>query len=142
MANFKIAYLFTGKYEGSDQPDRGFQILKNDNGNWTGGKKGSGKLIGTIAGMTAPEIVDILGYIPTVDQVKNFPEDLIEARFKKKYWDLIRGDEIKQQVKANVIYDEAVNAGKGTSIIEAQELAGLPKTGVMDDKTLNYINAS
>lgn len=140
MAEFKISYLITGRYEGADLPGRGYQILENDNGNWTGGKKGSGKLIGTIAGMTAPEIVEILGFIPTVDQVKNLSEEKIEAQFKKKYWDLIRGDEIRHQVKANVIYDEAVNAGKGTSIIEAQELAGLPQTGIMDDKTLKYIN--
>ena len=134
MAKFEIADAATHINE------VGYQNYADDNGNWTGGKKGVGAQVGTINGITAAEVMAYLKRTPTVDDVKNFPVSAQKEIYRKKYWNVIRGDEIVDQQTANILYDEAVNAGSSKSIREAQFVAGLPQTGKMDDATLNYIN--
>lgn len=142
MASFKEVYPQTKRYEGNNTPSRGFTLNPNDNGNYTGGKKDVGKLVGTIGGITAPEIMKALGKTHdtmTVEDVKNFPDDKMEKIYIDRYWKVIRGDEINVMILAAKIFDEEVNAGR-QSIKEAQLIAGLPQTGTMNDATLNYIN--
>jgi len=137
MANFEIAYKETGLYEGD-----GYKCEEEDNGDWSGGKRGVGVLAGTIAGITASEVMRSLGktvFTLTADDVKNFPESKRKEIYKKKYWDVIRGDEIESQELANKIYDEQVNAGY-QSIKAIQQMAGLSVSGKMTDETIQYIN--
>jgi lysozyme family protein len=134
MADFLTAHKRTLKFEGgySNEPD--------DNGNWTGGKKGSGYLIGTNYGITAWELQDYLGRIPTVLDMYNLKPDVAAVIYKHHYWDKIKGDEIMNQDEANMIYDTAVNMGVGTSIKIAQRTMGLHETGIMDAITLAELN--
>lgn len=142
MADFHTAHKITAKNEG------GYTGNPDDNGNWTGGKKGAGKLIGTNWGISAPVLVETigrldsskLGRIPTVEDMKNLSRETAEAIYKLRYWDKIKGDQIISQAVANSIYDSAVNMGVGTAIKLAQRAAGIAETGVMDTATLNKLN--
>lgn len=134
MADFKKAYQRTAVFEGgyTDNPD--------DNGNWTGGKKGVGVLVGTNYGITAPELMRNLGRVPTKQDMKNISKDLVESIYKKNYWDPISGDKISNQDQANAIYDMAINAGVGTAIILAKRVLGIAENTQMDKNTINKLN--
>lgn len=130
MADFEIAYKRTARSEG------GYQCYEDDNGNWTGGKKGVGILIGTNLGITAPELGAYLKRTPTVADMKNLSKDVAKKIFKINYWDSVKGDTIPDQDIANAMFDMAVNAGSGTSrILANRAMTGLtenpllPKTG-------------
>lgn len=134
MADFKKAASRTNFFEG------GYQCYPDDNGNWTGGRKNVGVLIGTNRGITAPELMDYIGRVPTVADMKSLKHVDALVIYKKKYWDKAWGDRINSQDVANQIYDMAVNAGVGTGIKLAQRIAGLPETGRMSNELLNKLN--
>lgn len=134
MAKFKPAYLNTKKWEG------GYTGNADDNGNWTGAKKGVGKLIGTNKGITAWRLKEFLGRMPTVDEMKHIDEATVMAIYKKHYWLPVRGDEILEQSVANSIYDSCVNMGAKQAIKLAQRALGIAETGKLDDFTLGKLN--
>ena len=134
MADFEIANSRTSIFEG------GYSIIPDDNGNWTGGKKGVGILVGTKYGISAPDYAAYLGRVPTASDMKNMTIEVAKKIYYKKYWVAIRGDEINNQDTANGIYDMAVNSGIGTSIILAKRAANVPENTKMDDAFLNTLN--
>lgn len=134
MADFKIAYERTAKFEG------GYQCDPDDNGNWAGGHKGIGELIGTNYGITAPELAAYLGRKITVSDMRNMSREIAAIIFKKNYWDPLRGDEITSQDIANELFDSAVNMGAGTAIMLAKRAQGLPVNTNMNDDLLNKLN--
>lgn len=134
MADFFKAHIKTASNEGgyTDNPD--------DNGNWTGGKKGIGQLIGTNYGISAPVLKGYLKREPTVADMKSISQDAVHAIYKRGYWNTMRGDEILNQQEAESIYDACVNMGCGQAIKLAQHALGIEATGKMDDTTLNALN--
>jgi lysozyme family protein len=134
MADFKVAASRTNRFEG------GYQCYPDDNGNWTGGKKGLGFLIGTNRGITAPELMQFIGRLPSVNDMKNLTHADALLIYKKKFWDKIKGDEINSQELANQIYDMSVNAGVSAGIKLAQRIVGLPDNGKMNLELLNKLN--
>jgi len=134
MANFKIADNLTRKSEG------GYTGDADDNGNWTGGKKGVGVLVGTKFGISAPVLMAYLRRIPTVLEMKNLSKETVERIYIKNYWNPIRGNEIINQNIANDIYDMAVNAGVGTAITLAKRARNIEESGKMDNRFLKIIN--
>lgn len=134
MANFDIAYNRTAKNEG------GYTNNPHDRGNWTDGVAGSGVLIGTNYGISAPVLKKFLGRTPTVEEMKNLPIATVKKIYKSDYWNPFRGDEVIVQEIANSIYDSAVNMGAGTAIKLCQRSLKMPETGKMDDATLNRLN--
>jgi len=134
MANFEIADKLTRRSEG------GYTGDQDDNGNWTGGKKGVGVLIGTNYGISAPVLMAYLGIVPTILEMKNLSKETVEKIYIKNYWNPIRGDEIQNQDIANDIYDMSVNAGVGTSIILAKRARNIKETSKMDDQFLKILN--
>jgi len=142
MADFLIAYNRTVGKEGGydDDPD--------DKGNWTGKAVGKGVLAGTIKGITCWEVAEYYGRPVTAEDVKNFPESAIQSIYRKKYWSVMRGDEIVSQDNANQIFDFGVNTGINTGIKQWQRSLNelypdikLQESGKMDDKTLNATNS-
>lgn len=98
----------------------GYSNDARDAGNWTGGKVGVGDLIGTKYGISAPVLVKELrskGYtMPiTASTMKNLEYKSAIAIYKKNYWAPIKGDQIKDQKVADMIYDSAVNQGVGAA---------------------------
>lgn len=134
MADFLIAARKTDAFEGdyTGHPD--------DNGNWTGGKKGVGVLVGTKYGVSAPLLAQYLGRTPTVQDMKNLTRETQRLLFRKLYWNVIRGDEIVHQGIANLIYDRAINFGPGKAIRMAQSSLKLQQTGLMTNSLLNLLN--
>lgn len=96
MTNFQKALAFVGLAEG------GYSDDENDNGNWTGGKKGVGELKGTKYGISAASYQDL--------DIKNLTKEQADNIYKKDYWDTINGDKLPWPL-ALVAFDHAVNAG-------------------------------
>lgn len=137
MADFETAFKLTGISEG------GYTDDADDNGNWTSGKKGAGDLVGTNFGISAPVMMAFIGRKPTVNDMKYMSKVTAKEIYKKNYWNPIRGNEIKNQDAANMIYDMAVNSGVGTSIKLAKRAKGIQEnkiTSKMDDDFLNLLN--
>lgn len=60
--------------------------------------------------------------------------------YKVTFWDVIKGDKLKHQEVANVLYDSAVNMGPKQAVKLAQRAAGIKETGVVDAATLKTLN--
>lgn len=136
MATFKISYAKTARNEG------GYTCVHEDNGNWTGGHIGSGQLIGTNYGISAPVLVAYLKRIPTRAEMQNLSPATAMAIYEKNYWAPIHGNEIKSQAIADSIYDSAVNMGPCTAVKLAQRALNLFESGLMDAHTLQTLNNS
>jgi lysozyme family protein len=103
---FKEAFRRTLGHEGgySDDPD--------DNGNWTGGKKGVGELKGTKFGISAASY-------PAID-IKALTIEQASALYYRDFWRPLGLDEIPNLDIACEIFDTAVNTGTGTAVRIAQ----------------------
>lgn len=134
MADFEIAYKRTARNEG------GYQNDVDDNGNWTGGKKGIGDLVGTNFGITAPELGAYLHRKATVQDMKSLLPATAKLIFRKNYWNPVWGDKINSQDIANDFYDSAVNTGVGTAIILEKRNKGLEESTSMNQELLNHLN--
>jgi lysozyme family protein len=120
--------------------EAGYQCWVNDNGNYTGGEKGKGKLIGTNRGITAPELCAYLGREATVDDMKALTVEVAELIYKHNYWDPMRGDEFEFYEPAETTADQCVNMGVRQGITNIQRSANIKATGVMDNYTMNVLN--
>lgn len=134
MADFLTSHKLTVSNEG------GFSNDRNDPGNWTGGKIGSGLLVGTNHGISAPVLMRYLRRTPTMEDMRNLKIETAYEIYKKNYWNLIKGDKINNQEVANVLYDNAVNIGATGAVKMMQKEVGTLPTGVMDELTLKKIN--
>ena len=67
--------------------------------------------------------------------------DLVHSFYKAEFWDKIKGDSIVSQLKANQLYDMAVNAGVSNAIKLSQKTLGITESGKMDKITLEKLNA-
>ena len=97
------------------QVEGGYTDHPNDNGNWTGGKKGVGNLVGTNYGISAPVYARWIGRVPTKTEMKNITKTEAKDIFKAWYWNEVGASQIKHQSVANIIVDHAVNAGVGSA---------------------------
>ena len=145
MANFKSAhnnYFLNGAngWRSADfapaqelvkKSEGGYTNDPDDNGNWTGGKIGSGELIGTNWGISAPTLVAELkrlgGKPPTASTMKNLEYASAAAIYKRNFWDKIKGDDIKNQSVATIIYDAYVNQSGWTRKMIADTLDNIGK---------------
>lgn len=134
MGDFLKAFNRTGRFEG------GFQANPDDNGNWTGGKKGVGVLVGTKFGFSAPELMRLLGRVPTKEDMMNLTIDKVQKVYKRDYWDTFWGDKVESQEICEQIYDEGINCGEGTAVKIAYRVAGLPEKTVMTQHLLDILN--
>lgn len=64
----------------------------------------------------------------------------IEKFYKDNFWDIIKGDEITDQSKAQALFDYAVNSGTSRAIKHAQEVCGVAVDGKFGPATLKAIN--
>jgi len=81
---------------------------------------------------------------------KNFPEllyklsglnDMVVAFYKTNFWDKIGGDMIAIQTIANNLVDSAVNEGIKPAVKRAQQIVGLPQTGVITPELVTKLNS-
>jgi lysozyme family protein len=74
------------------------------------------------------------------NDLKLITEDDAYKIYKINYWDVIRGDEINNQVITEFICDWGVNCGIGLSVRKVQSILGLEADGKFGPKTLESIN--
>lgn len=135
MADFKTAFEARLKIEGgySDDPE--------DNGNWTGGKKGIGIMIGSNLGVSAAVLCKFLKRIATIQDMKDLTPATAALIYKPEYWDVFWGDQVISQDEATIIYNNCVNLGPGEGVILAKEALGLAdQSPLMNTATLNTLN--
>lgn len=58
-----------------------------------------------------PVAKSMLGVEPTLENLRNLTREQAATIYKKRYWDLIRGDEIDSQVLADMIFDFYAHVG-------------------------------
>jgi hypothetical protein len=106
----------------------GFQRLRSDSGNWTGGKIGKGKLIGTKFGICAASY-------PKVD-IPNLTLPVAARYYERDYFNPLQLPGIKSQGLATTILDTAVNCGVGTAAILVERTCNM-LNGTGPDSALN-----
>jgi len=133
-ADIKPALAATFAHEG------GYQNMRGDRGNWTGGAIGSGDLKGTKYGIAAASY-------PRED-IRNLTLDRAAFIYKNDFWGVSRCDEWRSQIIANVYFGWAVNQGQGTAariLQRAINYAGYPRPliavdGVIGKGTVARLN--
>ena len=110
----------------------GFSDDPKDPGNWTGGRPGAGKLLGTKYGIAANTYPDLDIKALTLDQAK--------AIYRRDWWDKIHADQLPGAV-AFQLWDFAVNAGITRAVISLQRAVGVADDGKLGPRTLAAVNA-
>ncbi len=106
MANYKPILSATFKFEG------GYQNSPNDSANYTSKKI----LVGTNRGISAIALEEYWrvtgkGGQPTVADIKALTSNDAEKIYKKLFWDKIKGNDIKNQSVAWIIFDSFIASG-------------------------------
>jgi lysozyme family protein len=132
MADFLKAYKITNKFEG------GWNHIKGDRG----GETYCGIARNFFPKWKGWEIVDSKKPLKHEDIIKDdVLHDLVHSFYKNEFWDKIKGDSIVSQLKANQLYDMAVNAGVSNAIKLCQKTLDITESGKMDKITLEKLNA-
>lgn len=66
--------------------------------------------------------------------------DMVRAFYRAQFWNVLRLDEVSEQVVGQTLFDFSVNAGVGTSAKLAQTVVGATPDGVIGAKTLAALN--
>lgn len=87
----------------------GYQCIRADSGNWTGGKVGKGVLKGTKYGICAATY-------PKED-IKHLTLSRAAQLYQRDFWKPLRLDDVKSQWLATMVLDTGINCGTGTAAI-------------------------
>ena len=124
-ANWQQAFEQMLKSEG------GFTDDERDNGNkLPDGRKGS-----TMLGVTQYNWEAHVGHQVTHDDMRKLTPADVEPLYKKKYWDVVRADELPSGIDY-MVFDMGVNAGPGRSIKLLQTAVGVTADGGLGPITL------
>lgn len=80
-----------------------------------------------------------LGLKPTVDDLKTLTEDQAKVIYKAEFWDRMKGDDIKSQQVAEIIFDAFVNMGPRALKMLQTEI-GVEPDGVFGPVTIGVLN--
>lgn len=111
----------------------GYSNDPDDPGNWTGGRKGSGKLKGTKYGIAA-------NTYPNLD-IKNITWDQAKAIYKRDFWDKVNGDILPGAVQYSAL-DGAINSGISRSVRWLQGAARVADDGIWGPVTLRAVTSA
>jgi lysozyme family protein len=95
----------------------------------------------TYAGIARNPNPDWLGW-PLVDR-KEFGGSLtsmVREFYRQRFWNVIRGDEIRDQQIAETIFNFGVNTGTGVAVKLAQVIVGATPDGGIGPKTIELLN--
>ena len=126
-----------------ERAEGGYQNLKNDKGNYNS----LGERVGTNHGVSAKFYERVMGFPPSVEDMKNITKQDSHILFKNEFWDRMLADEISDQGIAEIIVDHAINANpRVTSKIVQRTLntyfgKHLAVDGAVGPKTIQAINA-
>jgi lysozyme family protein len=129
--NWKLAFEQMLKSEG------GFTDDERDDGNkLPDGRKGS-----TMLGVTQYNWEQHVGHQVTHDDMRKLTAVDVEPLYKKKYWDVVRADELPSGIDY-LVFDMGVNAGPGRSIKLLQTSVGVPADGGFGPMTMAAVQAA
>jgi lysozyme family protein len=115
----------------------GFTDDERDNGNkLPDGRKGS-----TMLGVTQYNWEAHVGHQVTHDDMRKLTPADVEPLYKKKYWDVVRADELPSGIDY-LVFDMGVNAGPGRSIKLLQTATGQTPDGVLGPITMAAVQAA
>lgn len=115
----------------------GFTDDERDNGNkLLDGRKGS-----TMLGVTQFNWEQHVGHQVTHDDMRKLTPADVEPLYKKKYWDVVRADELPSGIDY-LVFDMGVNAGPGRSIKLLQFAVGVTPDGGFGPMTLAAVQAA
>ena len=115
----------------------GFTDDERDKGNQLpDGRKGS-----TMLGVTQFNWERHLGHEVTHDHMRRLTPADVEPLYKKKYWDVVRADELPSGIDY-LVFDMGVNAGPGRSIKIMQTALGVPADGGFGPMTMAAVLAA
>jgi lysozyme family protein len=114
----------------------GFTDDERDDGNkLPDGRKGS-----TMLGVTQFNWEQYVGHQVTHDDMRKLTPADVEPLYKKKYWDVVRADELPSGIDY-LVFDMGVNAGPGRSIKLLQTSVGVPADGGFGPMTMAAVQA-
>lgn len=131
ISNWKQAFEQMLKSEGGftdDERDKGNQLPD--------GRKGS-----TMLGVTQFNWEKHIGHQVTHDDMRALTPADVEPLYKKKYWDVVRADELKSGIDY-LVFDMGVNAGPGRSIMLLQAAVGVGVDGGFGPMTMAAVQAA
>ena len=115
----------------------GFTDDERDDGNkLPDGRKGS-----TMLGVTQYNWEQHVGHQVTHDDMRKLTAVDVEPLYKKKYWDVVRADELPSGIDY-LVFDMGVNAGPGRSIKLLQTSVGTTPDGGLGPVTLAAVLAA
>lgn len=115
--------------------EQGYSDDPTDPGNWTGGKPGKGRLVGTKFGIAAntygdgPEVPG-KGFVPIINLTA---EDAV-AVFRRDFLDPLRADRYEDGVAFQLL-DFAINSGPFQAIQSLQRAIGAAPDGIVGRET-------
>ncbi|MXV43927.1 hypothetical protein GS501_02520 [Saccharibacter sp. 17.LH.SD] len=124
---------FTLKYEG------GYSSNRADPGNWTGGRIGSGRLVGTKYGLSAPLVCRDRGLCVSSQQMKTLSEDDYRALAERYFWQPMRCNQLPAGLDA-LVFDHGFNTGVKTSARLLQTIVQVDTDGVIGPGTVRAID--
>jgi lysozyme family protein len=127
MTSFDVAMARLLPHEGGYSSDAG------DAGNWTGGRVGQGKLLGTKFGIAANTYPDL--------DIKNLTWEQAKGIYRRDFWEKIGGDRLKGAA-GYVVLDAAINSGIGQATRWVQRAVGAKQDGIMGPATRAAIDAT
>lgn len=110
----------------------GFQCDPADDGNWTGGRVGKGKLVGTSHGISAAAYPN--------EDIVNMTQERAEYLYKRDYWDKCKCDYLPDCLSV-AVFDFAINSGTDRAIKYLQKaITGITVDGIIGNQTIGAAN--
>jgi lysozyme family protein len=132
MSGFDVCLAFTLREEG------GYQCVPGDGGNWSGGGREEGQLIGTCHGISAPTLAAWLGpehaASLTPDYMQALPVSVAGSILGAQYWLPCGGPNLPRGVDL-MVFDHAVNAGVRASVLLLQRAVDVAADGYVGPRT-------
>lgn len=94
----------------------------------------------TNMGVTQEVWEDWVGKSVTEEEMKALTTGLVAPLYKKRYWDLVKGDALPTGVDL-CVFDYAVNSGVHRAAITLQRMVGAKEDGIIGPRTLAAVKA-
>ena len=95
----------------------------------------------TNLGVTKATYEDWIGHPVNEQVMRSLTPQLVASLYKKRYWDVVRGDELPAGLDM-CVFDFAVNAGTKRAVRYLQRIVGAPleqQDGVLGPKTISLL---
>lgn len=94
----------------------------------------------TMKGITIGTYSDFLGRPATKEELRNIPDTHVQAIYRDRYWNKIKGDNLPGGVDL-AVFDFAVNSGVSRASKFLQKEVGTPQDGIIGPQTLAATDA-